>query len=162
MNKILALLSISIATTGAFSVFKGTILADQAVTMMTSSTMEGRALAFSAGVTYNGEGNSLPSRPETPRFTNISRTGASSVTVVITTTPNFLLKLETRPNLAGSTWTTITTDTPTTSPWTYTGSAVDCSYVHPDRDAVFCSGFSRGVWSNNSTEPKTSAKHGFS
>ena len=42
------------AVLGTFSVFKGTILADQAITMMTSSTMDGRALAFSAGVTYNG------------------------------------------------------------------------------------------------------------
>ena len=42
------------------SVFKGTILADKDITMETSSTMEGRALAFSAGVTFNGSSGSLP------------------------------------------------------------------------------------------------------
>ncbi len=42
------------------SVFKGTILADQSITMKTSSTMEGRALASSAGVTFNGTTGGLP------------------------------------------------------------------------------------------------------
>ena len=49
------------ATLGTSSVFKGTIIADQAITMNTSSTIEGRALAFSAGVTFNGAGISVPS-----------------------------------------------------------------------------------------------------
>ncbi len=48
------------ATIETSAVFKGTILADQAITMKTSSTMEGRALAFSAGVTFNGTGSSVP------------------------------------------------------------------------------------------------------
>lgn len=48
------------AVLGTSSVFKGTILADQAITMNTSSTIEGRALAFSAGVTFNGSSASLP------------------------------------------------------------------------------------------------------
>jgi hypothetical protein len=48
------------AVLGTFSVFKGTIMADQAITMNTSSTIEGRALAFTAGVTFNGTGGSLP------------------------------------------------------------------------------------------------------
>ena len=52
------------AVLGTFSVFKGTILADQAITMNTSSTMDGRALAFSAGVTFNGTGAALPTAPE--------------------------------------------------------------------------------------------------
>ena len=51
------------AVLGTFSVFKGTILADQAITMNTSSTIEGRALAFSAGVTFNGVGLSRPPPP---------------------------------------------------------------------------------------------------
>ena len=42
------------------SVFKGTIMADQAITMNTSSTLEGRALARIAGVTFNGSSASLP------------------------------------------------------------------------------------------------------
>ena len=45
----------SSAVLDTFSVFKGTIMADQAITMKTSSTIEGRALAFSAGVTFNGD-----------------------------------------------------------------------------------------------------------
>ena len=53
------------ATIGTFAVFKGTIMADQAITMDTSSTMGGRALAFTAGVTYNGETDVLPA-PEAP------------------------------------------------------------------------------------------------
>ncbi|MBE0543465.1 MAG: DUF3494 domain-containing protein, partial [Verrucomicrobia bacterium] len=48
------------AVLGTSSDFKGTILADQAITMNTSSTMEGRALAFSAGVTFNGSGAGVP------------------------------------------------------------------------------------------------------
>jgi len=48
------------AVLGTFSVFNGTILASQAITMDTSSTMNGRALAFSAGVTFNGNGATLP------------------------------------------------------------------------------------------------------
>jgi hypothetical protein len=48
------------AVLDTFSVFKGTIIADQAITMKTSSTMEGRALAFEAGVTFNGTSGSLP------------------------------------------------------------------------------------------------------
>ena len=48
------------AVLDTFSEFKGTILADQAVTLKTSSTMEGRALAFSAGVTYNGTSGDIP------------------------------------------------------------------------------------------------------
>jgi hypothetical protein len=52
------------AVLGTFSVFKGTILADQAVTMNTSSVLEGRALAFSAGVVFNGTGAALPTAAE--------------------------------------------------------------------------------------------------
>ncbi len=52
------------AVLGTSSVFKGTILADQSITMNTSSTMDGRALAFSAGVVYNGAASALPTSPE--------------------------------------------------------------------------------------------------
>src|ERR1035437_2656840 len=51
----------SSAVLDTFSVFKGTIMAEEAITMKTSSTIEGRALAFTAGVTFNGTGGSLPS-----------------------------------------------------------------------------------------------------
>ena len=49
------------AVLGTSSVFNGTILASQAITMNASSTMNGRALAFTAGVTFNGSGATAPS-----------------------------------------------------------------------------------------------------
>ena len=48
------------AVLGTSSVFKGTIMADQAITMNTSSTIAGRALASIAGVVYNGTGLTVP------------------------------------------------------------------------------------------------------
>jgi hypothetical protein len=53
------------ATIGTFAVFQGTILASQSVTMNTSSVLDGRALAFTGGVTFDGSSASLPS-PEDP------------------------------------------------------------------------------------------------
>ena len=103
-----------------FAVFKGTILAAQAVTMKTSSTMEGRALAFTAGVTYNGQGSSLPSMPGTPRFTSISKTGTNLVTVTVVTTPNYLLTLQACPDLILTNWSPVASATPVASPWMYT------------------------------------------
>ncbi|MDA3844733.1 MAG: ice-binding family protein [Candidatus Kapabacteria bacterium] len=43
----------SSATLGTYSTFKGTILADQSVSLDVGATIEGRALAFSAAVTMN-------------------------------------------------------------------------------------------------------------
>ena len=109
----------SSATLGTFSVFKGTILALDSITMNTRCTVEGRALARNAAVTFDGQSISLPT-PEAPRFTHISRTTADSVTVVLSTTPFFLLTLETSPDLLLTNWTTIATVTPVASPWTNT------------------------------------------
>lgn len=106
------------ATIGTFAVFKGTIMADQAITMDTSSTMDGRALAFSAGVTFNGDGGSLPT-PGPPIFTDISQS-ANSTTVVLRSTPFFLLSLQTSPDIFPPNWTTIATNTPVISIWTFT------------------------------------------
>ena len=50
----------TIAVLGTTANFKGTIMAGQSITMNTSSTMEGRALAFTAGVTFNGTSGTLP------------------------------------------------------------------------------------------------------
>src|ERR1019366_7646274 len=111
------------ATIGTFAVFKGTIISDQAITMNTTSTMDGRALAFTAGVTFNGNVGELPT-PKAPIFTSISRTTASSVTVVINTTPYFLVTLQSTPTLSPANWTTIATNTPATSPWTFTDTNV--------------------------------------
>jgi hypothetical protein len=110
------------ATLETSAVFKGTIMADQAVTMKTSSTMEGRALAFSAGVTYNGTGGSLPA-PEAPEFTDISTTTNHFVALTLDTTPYFLLTLQSSPDLALREWTTVTTATPVSSPWRFTNAS---------------------------------------
>ncbi len=56
----------SSATLGTYSVFKGTILADQAITMNLGSTLDGRALAFSAGVAFGGGSGVLPSNNNAP------------------------------------------------------------------------------------------------
>jgi hypothetical protein len=48
------------ATLGTFCDFKGTIMADQSITMNTSCTVEGRALARIAMVTFNGMRINLP------------------------------------------------------------------------------------------------------
>jgi len=49
------------AVLGTSSVFEGTIMAGTSVTMNTSSTVQGRALAETAGVVFNGNSISLPS-----------------------------------------------------------------------------------------------------
>jgi hypothetical protein len=106
------------ATIGTFAVFKGTIMSDQAITMNTTSAMDGRALAFTAGVTFNGDVGELPT-PVAPTFASISRT-TSNATVVLNTTPYFLVTLQSSPALSLPDWTTIATNTPVTSPWTFT------------------------------------------
>jgi hypothetical protein len=93
-------------------------MADLSITMDVGSTMEGRALAFSGEVVYSGSSGSLPSWPEAPIFTQISRMTTNSITVVISTTTNLLLTLQTSTNLSLTNWTTIATNTPVASPWT--------------------------------------------
>ncbi|MCX7009101.1 MAG: ice-binding family protein, partial [Kiritimatiellaeota bacterium] len=51
----------SSAVIDTYSVFKGTIMAYSAVTLNNGSTLEGRALALNAAVTFNGTGGTLPS-----------------------------------------------------------------------------------------------------
>ena len=116
----------SSATLGTSSDFRGTIMAYASITMNASSTLDGRALSQVGAVTFNGDGGSLPT-PEAPRFTDISRTTNNSVTVVISTTPYFLLTLQSSPDLSLTNWTTIATNTPVTSPWTYTNTAASAS-----------------------------------
>ncbi len=101
-----------------FAVFKGIIMADQSITMKSSSTMDGKALAFSAGVTFNGTVGTLPP-PATPYFTAISRTVPGEVTVTLETTPYFPLTLETSLDMSAGSWEPVITVTPTTTPWTY-------------------------------------------
>jgi len=107
------------ATIGTFAVFKGTILADQAITMNTSSTTDGRALALNAGVTFNGVGGGMASLAP-PRFTYISKTSAVSETVGISSAPNEQVTLQTCPDLLDANWVNLTTITPATSLWSFT------------------------------------------
>ncbi len=109
----------SSAVIGTFASFQGTIMADQAITMGTSSSLNGRALAFTAGVTFNGNSGDLPT-PKAPFFTNVSRTNAGAVTLVLDTTPYFKIVLQTSLDMNADVWTTVTTNTPITNSWTYT------------------------------------------
>jgi hypothetical protein len=108
------------AVIGTFAVFKGTIIASQAITINTTSAMDGRALAFTAGVTFNGNVGELPT-PAAPVFASIVRT-TTNATVVLNTSPYFLVTLQSSPNLSTTNWTMIATNTPITSPWTFTDS----------------------------------------
>ena len=88
------------AVLDTFSDFKGTIMADQAITMKTSSTIEGRALAFEAGVTFNGNGMALPAAPEiaveqppgTDLVDGVSTNDFGSVAVGASTSLTFTIK----------------------------------------------------------------------
>jgi type VI secretion system secreted protein VgrG len=107
------------AVIGTFSVFKGTILAKQSVTMNTSSSMDGRALASIAGVTFNGDVGGSQITTEPPVITSITRAPDGTVTLVVRTTPFILLTLQTSTTLLPGSWKTIASDTPVSSPWTY-------------------------------------------
>lgn len=114
-------------TIGTTAVFKGTILSNQAIVMNTGSSLEGRALAFTAGVTYNGTGGTLPV-PEKPEFTAISRGPDGAISLVVRTTPYCPLVLQTTTDLlVPGSWTTIATDTPVTDSWSFTHAAAGAS-----------------------------------
>ena len=108
----------SSATLGTSSVFKGTIMAYASITMNSSSTLDGRALAQNGAVTFNGDGGSL-SIPAAPIFTSIART-ATNATLVLNTSPYFLLTLQTSPDISLPNWTNLATNNPATNIWTFT------------------------------------------
>ncbi len=109
-----------------FAAFKGIIMAENSVTMKTSSSLDGKALAFTAGVTFNGIVGTLP-EPETPYFTDISRTDLGEVTLELETTPYFHLTLQTSVDMEPGKWETIHTVKPTSTPWTH---------IHPAAEAT--------------------------
>ena len=115
-------------TIGTFTVFKGTIMADQAVTMNTTSAMDGRALSFTAGVTFNGSVGELPV-PTAPIFTSISRT-RTNATIVLNTAPYFLVTLQSSPDLSLTNWTMIATNTPATNIWTFIDTNATATVTH--------------------------------
>jgi hypothetical protein len=106
----------SSATLNTSSVFKGTIMAYSSITMNASSSLDGRALAQVGAVTFNGAGGSLPT-PETPVFTRITKT-TTNATVILNTSPYFLVTLQSSPDLSPTNWTLIATNTPATNVWT--------------------------------------------
>lgn len=110
------------AVLGTTVAFKGTILADQSITMNTGSILDGRALASNGMVTYNGTGGSLPV-PEPPRFTSISREANGAVNLALETTPDFQITLETSTTLIPGSWSIIQQATPASSPWHHTHAA---------------------------------------
>ncbi|MEK7684526.1 MAG: ice-binding family protein, partial [Verrucomicrobiota bacterium] len=90
----------SSATLGTYSVFKGTIMAAQSITINTGATLDGRALAQTAAVTLEANTITNPTlRPTPPSFGPIHRAPDSSVTLVITNTPGLTLTLQTSANL---------------------------------------------------------------
>lgn len=109
------------ATLNTSAVFEGTIMAYDSITMNASSTLDGRALAEIGAVVYDGSNGTLPA-PAAPVFTSISKTPTNTVTV-LSTSPYFLLTLQTTTNLL-SAWTTIATSTPVTSLWAFTNALV--------------------------------------
>ena len=110
----------SSATLNTSCAFEGTILAYASITMDASSTLDGRALAQTGAVTFNGTGGSVP-MPSAPIFTEISHDSPNSTTVALSVTPYFLLTLQSSPDL--SNWTTIATNTPATNGWAFTDTA---------------------------------------
>lgn len=118
----------SSATLGTSSAFAGTIMAYSSITMNASSTLDGRALAQVGAVTYNGSGGSLPA-PEAPIFTSISRT-TTNATVVLTTSPYFLLTLQTSPDISLPNWTTIATNNPATNILNFTDNTATATVTH--------------------------------
>ncbi|MDA3926606.1 MAG: ice-binding family protein [Kiritimatiellae bacterium] len=107
----------SSATLGTSSVFKGTIMAYASISMNASSILDGRALVQVGAVTFNGAAGRLPI-PVAPVFTNIVAT-ATNCTMTVRTMPDFLLTLETTPNLLAPDWTPIDSATPTNIFWTF-------------------------------------------
>ena len=108
----------SSATLNSSSIFEGTIMVYASITMNSSSTIDGRAFAQNGAVTYNGSGGTLPA-PAAPAFTSISKT-RTNATVVLNTSPYFLVTLQSSPNLSPTNWTMIATNNPTTNSWNFT------------------------------------------
>jgi hypothetical protein len=109
------------ASLGTTTVFQGTIMAHDQIAFATGATLYGRALAQTA-VTLESTTITIPN-PEAapPIFGLTSRAGDGTVTLVINTTPNLALTVQTSTNLL--VWTTLSTTTPVSSPYSFTDTA---------------------------------------
>jgi len=106
------------AALGTTTVFEGTIMAHDSITFDTGSTLNGRALAETAAVTLHSTSITVPDQLAAPPIFGLtSRAAGGTVTLLINNTPNFALTIQTSTNLID--WTTLTTITPTVSPYTY-------------------------------------------
>lgn len=109
------------AVLGTTTRFKGTIMADQSISLASGATLDGRALARIGAVTLEANAITNPNvRPTPPSFGPINRVSANNVTLVITNTPGLLLTLQSSANLID--WAPLATPTPTISPDTYVDS----------------------------------------
>lgn len=107
------------ATLDTGSSFKGTIMADQSITMNVASSIDGRTLASSGGVAFSGDGGGLP-EPAKPRFTYVAASPPNSADVVLDTTPYYHLTLQASSSMSPTNWTTIAEATPSTNSWEFT------------------------------------------
>ena len=102
---------------GSTSQFAGTILAQAAINMQTSASINGRLLAQTA-VTLDANAISVTAVSVPLSFASIGRATDGTVTLAILNTPNLPLTLQVSTNLTS--WTTLTTLTPTNSPYIFT------------------------------------------
>ena len=109
----------SSATIGTSAEFKGTVMAYASVSMLASSTLEGRALAQNGAVTFNGASGTLSTLP---LFTQVIMEITTNAAVLTLLTPlSVPLTVEASPNLLSTTnWVTVYSNTPVASPWTIT------------------------------------------
>ena len=103
------------ATLGTASIFKGSILAAQSITVTTGVALDGHVLAQNGTVTLD---NNIIGEPPAPRFGSIAVASDGSVLLLITNTPLLPLLLQTSTNLV--VWKTVATLTPGVSPYAYT------------------------------------------
>jgi hypothetical protein len=99
---------------GTGSQFQGNILAAKGINLQTGASINGRLLAQTA-VTLQSNPVTVPILLPPPSFGPTSRAANGSVTLSITNTPGLTLTLQTSTNLI--TWTTLSTPTPTNSPY---------------------------------------------
>lgn len=103
------------ATLETTTIFKGTILAAQSISLATGATLDGRALARIGAVTLDANSITNPNtRPEPPSFGPISRISASNVSIVVTNTPGLVLTLQSSTDLIN--WAPLAMPTPEASP----------------------------------------------
>jgi hypothetical protein len=96
------------AALGTTTQFKGTIMADQSVSLATGATLDGRALARIGAITL--EANRIVSpglQLLAPWFGPFARAVNGDISLIITNTPGLALTLQTSPNLTD--WTTLPT-----------------------------------------------------